>query len=240
MAVSFRNKNQAITTITGNSTVTEPTGAASGDALIGYMVFDAASSTAANASHPAGWTLLYSGTQGLFKYSVAYIIRGGSAPGLTWTTAGTSIYREVHVMCLTGAASLTLDSQATATSGNTTTHFPNPPSTTAIASTSMAICGGSNWAGSGPSNFWVAPTGYTLRSDNTSGNDSAIGTKSLAAAGAEDPAAFSGNLSTPSASDYYDGFTLTFTDVVAGLTAAQQVGIFDQQRSGSVIGRVDA
>jgi hypothetical protein len=224
--VSYRSKSTGVnTTTTGNSTDTEPSGAVSGDALIAYCLFASGSSTAANAAHPSGWTLLYSVTQGAFKCNVAYIIRGGSAPTLQWTTAGSSIYREIQILCLTGAASITLDAQSAAGTTGLSIHTPNPPAVTAIASTSLAVCGGMNFAGY---TGVAGPTGYTFRTDTTNGlYDGGMATKSLAASGSEDPAAFGGTWAN--SSDWWDGFTVTFTDETAGGGAPAVVARFQSR-----------
>lgn len=220
MAVSFRSAGTGVnTTITGNSTAGEPAGAVSGDAEIAICVYASGSTTAANVAHPSGWTLLFSGTQGAFKWNIAYVIRGGSAPTLTWTTAGSSIYREIKIIGLTGSAALTLDSQSSAgASGNASAHNPDPPATTAVQTTSMAVTGGVNFGGASSPGPATAPSGYTLRSDGTvaGGYDGQIATKSLAASGAENPAAFGSFSDGVGLQDYWDGFTVTFTDTGGG------------------------
>jgi hypothetical protein len=203
VAVTFRSKSE----ITGSGTSptpTEPAGATAGDALIALYLTDAGAAP----TLPGGWTSLYNGTQGTVTWRVGYIIRGGSAPSYAFTHTG-SVYREVHVVCLQGAATLTLDSQsATGTSG-TSTHNPDPPSTTAVQTTSLAVAGGINYGAVGA---WSASAGYTIRSLNSGGIDGAIETKSLSASGAENPAAMTMNQS----GDYWDGFTVTFTDTAGG------------------------
>lgn len=222
-AVSFRSQSTGINaTITGNSTDTEPSGCASGDALIGIISFASGSSTAANASAPSGWTLVGSATQGAMKTALAYIIRTGSAPSYTWTTAGASIYRDIQTICLTGAAALTLDSQSASGGTASAIHTVDSPSTTAVAATSMAVSAASDWGGG--SLTITAPAGYVIRTTATAGTyNTAMATKSLASPGAEDPAAF-GNLhgaATPF--DYWDGMTLTFTDTGGGAVVPKRM-----------------
>lgn len=218
-AVTFRSKNQVIGSGT-SPTVTEPASCASGDALIALAL----TPDTGNPAKPAGWTDLYSGTLGSgavgVDWLVSYIIRGSSAPSLTWTITG-SVYREVHVLCLTGAAALVLDSQSS-TGGTYTatlnTTDPDPPSTTAVASSSMAVAGALHWAGS--SAAWTASTGYTIRTQNTGGTneDGVMETKSVSASGAENPSAILGTGTVNSSA--WHGFTVTFAEDSGGGGAA--------------------
>jgi hypothetical protein len=220
MAVTFRSKNEVITTATGNSTVTEPAGATAGDVLIAFALADADGTT--DITPPSGWTTLYGPTHLTnTRFIVSYIVRGGSAPALTWTISGASKYREVQILCLqTSGGTITLDSQSSAgATGNATlsAHKPDAPATTAGASTSLAVTGGYHFDGSTVSAWAVS--GYTIRTRNTIGDDSFMGTKSLAASGSENPAASTSGVN-PVTAEYWDGFTVTFTDAAA---AAAQV-----------------
>jgi hypothetical protein len=211
MAVTFRSKSPVFNTNGTSPTATEPAGAASGDALLALY----ATASGASPTLPAGWTTLYGPTtQGGVVFRVGYLIRGGSAPSYAFTHTG-SVYRELHVLCFQGAAAITLDSQSSAgATGSTVSHNPDPPATTAVASSSLAVAGGINWGGS--VSGWSGGAGYTVRSDNTAGNDCVIVDKSLAAPGSENPAAFSGAISGGGAQDWWDGFTVTFTDAGGG------------------------
>lgn len=215
MAVTFRSKNEVIATASADSTVTEPASAASGDMLVTLAIADAGTSLAL----PSGWTTKYGPTtQGAFMFVAGYVPRGGSAPNLTFPVTGSSKYREIHVACLQGSAAVSFDSSSAAgangQSGNTTpSHNPDPPSTTAVAASSLAIAGGANYGGS-LSGGWGTPSGYVIRTNNTAGNDAVMATKSLAAPGAENPAVFTN--SAGGVQDYWDGFTMTFTDVAGG------------------------
>lgn len=219
MAVSFRSASTGInTTASANSTDTEPSGSVFGDALIALCVFASGSSTAANAAHPSLWSLLASVTQGAFKANLAWISRGGSAPSLIWATAGATIYREIRILCLTGAAALTLDSQSLSGSiGAASGHAADPPATTAAASSSLAVACGVNWGGPSSPGPVTAPTGYTLRSNGTfaAGYDGQLATKALVASGSENPGTFGAFTGNGSSFDFWDGFTVTFTDVGA-------------------------
>lgn len=211
MAVTFRSKNQTIGSGT-SPTVGEPASAASGDALIALAICD----NTGNPVKPTGWTDLYSGTSGAADFLVSWIARGGSAPSLTWTLTG-SVYREVHILCLTGAVTLTLDSQSASGStgsNNLDTVDPDPPATVAVATTSLAVAGAFHYSGSNAA--WVAPSGYTIRTQNSGGavEDAVMCTKSLSASGSEDPAAILGTGLT--ANGYWNGFTVTFTDAGGG------------------------
>jgi len=207
MAVSFRSESHAGYTTGTSPSFSEPASAANGDALIVLYVCDAGGAP----TFPGGWTSLYNGTQGAVTWRAGYQIRSG-APNMGFTHTG-SIYYEISVCCLTGTTTLALDSQSsTGSTGNGANHNPDMPSTTAVASASMAIAGGINYGGS-QGGGWTASSGYTFRSRNTTGDDSGMETKSLASAGAENPGAWAnvvlGN------QDWWDGFTLTFTESAA-------------------------
>lgn len=181
--------------------------------LVSLALADSGTSLAA----PSGWTVKFGPTTNAsVMWTVAYVLRGGSAPSLVWNVTGTSKYREIYVLCLTaGGTTITFDSvSAAGGTGGGTNHAPDPPSTTAVASSSLAVAGGLNFFGS-QAGGWAASTGYVVRSNNAAGNDGFMETKSLSASGAEDPSATNaanGN------GDWWDGFTMTFTDAGGGAT----------------------
>lgn len=213
MAVTFRSKSAVFNTVGTSPTATEPAGAASGD----YIVAVYATASGAAPTLPAGWTTLYGPTtQGAFVFRVGVISRGGSAPSYAFTHTG-SVYRELHVLCFQPASgTVTLDSQsATGGTGNANGHPPDPPATTAVASASLAVTGGINWGGT--ITAWTAPIGYTIRSDNSAGNDCVVADKTLSASGSENPGAFAGIV--VGSQDYWDGFTITLTESAGGAAA---------------------
>lgn len=94
MALTFRSVSSASEVSSGDLTLTEPTGAASGDLLVASIAYrDTATFTL-----PSGWTIV--GTQqssgntstttsaSIASGLMAYIVRGGSAPDLTFTRTG--------------------------------------------------------------------------------------------------------------------------------------------------------
>lgn len=207
MAATFRSKS--FKTGTGTSqTATEPASAASGDMLIALCIAGAV------ISQPAGWTQAFKDTQGGVSWVVSYVSRGGSAPSLAWTWAG-SVYYELHLICLQpGVNTVTFDAVSSAGGkGNASSHNPDPPAVVAVATTSLAVAGGVNFTGSNAGG-WTASTGYVVRSDNTAGNDAFLETKSLSASGSENPSAVANVGATTN--DYWDGCTFTFTDEVGG------------------------
>jgi hypothetical protein len=91
------------------------------------------------------------------------------------------------------------------------------------------VCGGANF--SGTFGTVAGPTGYTIRT-NTAANtyDGSMATKSLSASGAENPSAYT-NFKGPntSADDWWDGFTVTFTDAAGGgATVTQRIAQLNQ------------
>lgn len=202
MAVTFRSKS--FTSATGTSaTGTEPAGAASGDMLVALVL------AAAVVSQPTGWAQKYKDTQGGVSWVVSCIARGASAPSLAWTWAG-SVYYEIHILCVQGGAAVAFDAASTAGGKGNSAHNPDPGAVAPVASTSLAICGGVNF---GSLTAWINPAGYVVRSDNTAGNDGVMCDKSLSSTASEDPAAIT-QTAAPGG-DWWDGFTMTFTDVSA-------------------------
>lgn len=224
MAVTFRSKSAVFNSVGTSPTATEPSGAANGD----YIVAVYATTSGAAPILPAGWTTLYGPTtQGLFVFRVGVISRGGSAPSYAFTHTG-SVYRELHVLCFQPASgSVSLDSQSSAgATGNAALHNPDPPATTAVASASLAVTGAIDWGGSLVS--WAAGAGYTVRSDNTTGNDCVIADKTLSSSGSENPGAFTGEVSGNQ--DYWDGFTITLTESVAASDTQEWRGCYPPPR----------
>jgi hypothetical protein len=121
----------------GNLTLTEPAGAASGDlmvACIGYR--DSAAFTL-----PAGWTIvatqqssgnLDSGgvTTGIPSACMAYIVRGGSAPSLVWTRTAGDVASGV-ILGYTGADNTPYDTGSSNTLGTASTTSTTGTITTA-------------------------------------------------------------------------------------------------------------
>jgi hypothetical protein len=213
-AVTFHSyaTSGQVSSTAANQTVTEPATCVSGNMEVAIAVATSGTSLAM----PAGWTTQYGPTtQGAMMFVAGYVQRGGSAPNLTWTvvTGGVSKYREVHVMCLQGAANVTFDAASTTgATGNGINHQPDPSAVVAVATTSLEVTGGINFGGlfSGGS---CAETGYTVRSQNLINDDCCLATKALAAAGSDNPAAYTG-FNTAGAQDWWDGFAMTFTDGV--------------------------
>lgn len=219
MAVTFRTAS--FKTGTGTSqTATEPASAASGDMLVALCIAGAV------ISQPTGWTQAFKDTQGGVSWVVSYVSRGGSAPSLAWTWAG-SVYYELHILCLQpGVNTVTFDAVSTAGGkGNGSGHNPDPPAVVAVAASSLALAGGVNYGGSTTGGF-TASAGYVVRSDNTVGNDAVMETKSLSASGSENPAAITNIVS--GLQDYWDGFAITFTDAVAGSFLARPNKVYQQ------------
>src|SRR5437773_743569 len=68
-----------------------------------------------------------------------------------------------------------------------------PAGAAAVDTATLAIAIIMDWDGSAAGG-WTGPAGYTIRSDNTAGNDSAVATKTLSASGSENPAAFTNRI----------------------------------------------
>jgi len=215
MAIAFTNESHDIANGAGGPlTMSEPTGTAQGDVLVCVFMITGANTF----TPPSGWTTLYSGTSATsnFKYNLSYIVRGASAPNLTWTYNGIP-YHECHILGFSGCDTTTpIDAQAQTASHQGVNTNPDPPSVTAVSATTMALGIGINWNGAGGST-WGTSGGYTIRTTNAAGVDVVIATKSLSASGAEDPPAFTG-VSTGGSADIWEAsITLDAASVVAGL-----------------------
>ncbi len=180
-AIAYRSESH-VASITGmTSTPTEPSGAASGDVFVACVQ----ESNLGTLSMPAGWTALYTGSTitGTQQYWVGYIVRGGSAPDLTWTFVN-GAYRNIEISAFSGSTGV--EASAAATSDQSATG-PLPPAATATSANDWAIvCGVKDEFAPA----WVAPTGYTIR--GASDQDAVQADKSLGASGTETPQAFTG------------------------------------------------
>lgn len=185
--IAFRSEAHSTSANGNGATLTEPSGAASNDIFIALAACDTSSTSL---GIPAGWTSLLNGTSAgpLFKYNLAWIRRGGSAPSLVWTMSG-SFYREVKIIAYSGCVAAGSPVEAQTDGGNTSVINPDCPSVTTLHSNSYVIAVAVNWGGSSAGG-WTAPTGYTNRSSNANGDDTIMSAKKVAAAGAEDPAAY--------------------------------------------------
>jgi hypothetical protein len=230
MAIAFQQKAYATATTGFTFTaLSEPAGTVSGDFLIALVLVN---QTSHIITRPTGWTNLYnlvspastgSVTAG-FCCDVSYIIRGGSAPSLSWTAAagGTIQYWEGHILGFTGVDNVSpIDANSAAGTTGTGTTAPDPPAATAIGTNDMAIALGIQWAGANTT--WTAPTGYTLRSDNTAGNDGIMASKLLSSSGSEDPSAFTTGVL--SSSDFWNGATVLLKAASGGATASATPGL---------------
>jgi hypothetical protein len=212
MAVAFRAESHVINSTGTTGNPGEPSGTASGDALIMFAIVDA---TSATFTLPAGWTSLVSGTvTSKFKYDILWIERGGSAVATT-VTVSSGAYKEIYILGISGADTTTpIDATAAAVASGTGSRGTavDPPAVTAVSSAALAVAFGVHWAGS--LSGWTAPTGYTLQTDNTAGNDGMAATKLLSASGSENPSNFvSGGAGT---SDAWIAYTLTIAPPGAG------------------------
>jgi hypothetical protein len=204
--------------------VTEPASAASGDVFVAMTLIDAGGSGLAR---PAGWTNIVNDTTGAggMDFDISYIVRGGSAPALTWTWTGTEYY-EVHILRFTGADTSTpLDAQSSLLKSTTaekgTSHAAsqvNPPAVTAATANTMAVAIAGHWSGSSGAGGWTAPTNYTLRSTNTTGNDGMMASRLLVGSGSEDPDSFFDSDTTGTSHAF--ALTITLKEIGGGGGAA--------------------
>jgi|GEM_PF-1511311 len=217
MAIAFRNESHNINN-GGSPTGTEPTGTVQGDTLIALCEME----NNGTLTPPAGWTTIFSGTSATaqFNYCLSYIIRGASAPNLTWTF-GASGYYELYIVGFSGCdTSNPIDASAKTPDASGTSINPDPPLVTAISSSAMALAICDNWNGS-DTGGWTTPSGYTIVTNNATGNDCAIATKLLTSSGPENPSAF-GNVGSAgggsTATDYWAA-TITLSPPRVAATA---------------------
>lgn len=199
--IAFRtNSFHTITAV--NNTVTEPTGAASGDIFVALAMCDTASTSL---GAPAGWTTIYSGSGAAnFKYNLSWIRRGGSAPSLVWTTAS-SVYSEVQILAYHDGVAAGTPYEASVDGGNSSGLNPDCPSITTINANAIVIAIAINWSGSNVGGW--ALSGYVVRSNNANGNDTVMADKSVVSPGAENPPAFT-NGGGPSAQQWQAAIAL--------------------------------
>ena len=226
MAIAFGTASFKTGTAAGSGAVTEPASAAAGDVFVALALVDAGSTSLAR---PASWVNVYNGTTGAggMDYDVSYIVRGAGAPSLTWSWT-TSNYYEVHILRFTGVDNtmildLTPPAVFSMTSGQKGTTQAaseiDPPSITPASDNCGIVAIGGHWTGS-VGTGWTAPTNYTLRSDNTIGNDGMLATRVLVggAGGAENPNEFfnSGSVGL----DHLFAMTIALREAGAGAALA--------------------
>ena len=194
------------TTTTGNTTAVEPTGTASGDAMIFYVAADSGTTIGA----PAGWTVPsgFSGNSSGMDFMAGYILRGASAPSMVFTFTGSNIYREIQIITVQPASGTVAFDAASAAGGTgSSAHAPDAPAVVAVATASLAVAIGLNFAGY---TSVGAPSGYTFRTDTANATyDGGIATKTLSASGSENPGAFTGTWANGA---WWDGCAMTFTE----------------------------
>lgn len=185
--LTVRSTSYAAGTAT-DATPSEPTGAAENDILVAIM----GCASAGTIGIPSGWTSIEAGTDafdGFFDYSIAWIRRGASAPSLTWTT-GSSVYREVQVVCISGAITSGSPIEANTGAQGSATQ-PDGPSVTTLTANAMVLTGfyyGQN--GGSSAGGWTVPASYTLSADNTANNRTCAAVRVMPSTGAENPAAW--------------------------------------------------
>ena len=180
---AFRSASDSLGT-GANITPAEPAGAAQGDVFVACFIGEAVGTLGL----PAGWTSLYSGTSlsaGNFDYIVGRIVRGASAPDLTFTCSQ-GLFRQVTVFAFSGVDNTTPVNASTSVTVQATN--PDPPSANATVADTLALAISCHWGGANP---FVPPSGYTLRG-NTGNTDIGGATKQLTASGAENPGTFTG------------------------------------------------
>lgn len=184
--IAYRSSSHVVGTGT-NATPSAPSGAAENDIFIGV----AHCAAAGTLGLPAGWTSLFAGTDPFdtnYDYNFAWIRRGASAPDMTFTM-GSSVFREVFVHAFVGCIATGSPVEASIKAQGSSSSF-DPGQVTTVNNNALIFIGGMHWSGS--SGGYVAPANYTIRGDNTSGNNSAAASRTslLAASTAEDPATF--------------------------------------------------
>lgn len=177
MAVSFIAKSH----VNGTLTATEPAGTASGDVLIACL--DEAGGVTAHTG-PAGWTPLEQSnyaTLNVNRGSVWFILRGGSAPSLTWS-GPLAVLTDIDIFTYRGSDQTTpIDVHTSAVRASSTTPL-SPSVTTNIANDVLLAILFNEEANS---TVVTQPSGMTSRQDGfTVGDDIFMADLTLGAAGA--------------------------------------------------------
>jgi hypothetical protein len=155
-----------------NVTGTEPSGTAQDDILVAAFFLD---NDGGAPTPPASWNTLTGSPQlsvdSLFQGGVYWIKRGASAPSLTWTWDGDSVYREVIISAWRGVDGTSpINQSAVTTSGNRGT--PDGPAVTPNVNDCAIITVCFHWTGAA-SGGWTAPTNYNI--DHTTNTNEGLG-----------------------------------------------------------------
>lgn len=183
MATTWRTGTQGNNGSANTVTVTEPGSAALDD----YQVLVVTAPAAATVNTPAGWAATNTQTGTNAKIITFTRTRGAGAGTLTVTgTFGGSTLEWTFASVNVGSTPV-VDTSAFQTVAQLTT--PDPPSATATGDIDEAIAIGVNWFGANAGGATV-PGGYTARTPAAQFQDCRIASKTLAAAGAENPGTF--------------------------------------------------
>lgn len=199
---------------TGTSTsftATEPAGSTTDTIVYLAIVVE---DTHTGFTGPSGWTLIGSQDIGAFTGRLYGIRRTGSAPAYncSWTT---SRYYEWTTYAFTGGATTgPVYESITMATPDTSVSPPDCPSATSTTADTLFFALGWHW--SGFSSATSAPSGYTIRFSGVGGYDHCAASKAVAAAGSDDPGAFSGGIT---ASDNRGGWTIVIPSIASGAAA---------------------
>lgn len=175
MAIGFIAKSH----VNGTLTATEPTGTASGDVMVACL--DENGGVTAHTG-PVGWTQLEQSTYGTAnRGSIWFILRGGSAPSLSWTGPLAALV-DIDIFTYRGSDQTTpIDVHTSAVRASSTT--PLSPSVTTNVANDLLMAILLNEALN--SSTVTQPTGMTSRQDGfTVGDDIFMADLALGAAGA--------------------------------------------------------
>lgn len=184
MSAAYRSGVVSGESVGTNLAAQEPVGAVNGDVLVGLCFHAGAAPTL-----PAGWTQISAGSMGgLGWYITGYVVRGSSAPDLTFVCS-TSGWRACVIDAISGGQW----DKAVTVAGNSAT--PDPASVVVANADSVVLIQAfsyNGWTASPP----TAPSGYTARaSSSVDGPVSA--SKSGTAAGSDDPGSWASSGTSP-------------------------------------------
>jgi len=218
--LAFRSQTH-LSSNAGTFTPTEPAGAASGDILFYFVVYDAVSGGAITSEPTGGWTTIatWTGPTSGSVTKLYWIRRTGSAPGFTFSSVGAA-YREAVVSAWSGAGGSGTPYVEQISAARTATTAPDCPAITTTTKNSIVIAFGMGWNGWVGTGGFTAPSGY---SDGDGGNATGIANadvgvkyKAVATAGTSENPGIFGNYTASSTDDLAEAtLELLTTTVVA-------------------------
>lgn len=201
VAASGTSYVDSATTINAPSS---PGGIQNGDGLFAILLARSA------VTPPSGWALVASQSvvgataQSVYVYQKTTVTTGDSSTAFTWTQASTGRMGLAYVVCRssTGLLQILESSGVTTSNASALTHNVTAPVLTAGTDGQLFILAACAVLGNTDTNTWTAPSGASLRSTASQGNNRLAAATQLRNAGDSNSSPWTHTLSTASFNEF--------------------------------------